>query len=1490
MRPDSLPPKLMLAMLTFAVYCKLWKFSLWRCVPRLGRGLAAAFALVFVRELFANPQGMTVGSGTANAVTTGSRLNVTVSQNAFLNWQSFNIAPGETTAFHQPSPASIVWNKITDANPSQIWGNISANGVVVLMNQSGFFFGPGSVVNAAGFVATTATTLPDFSPGGAWQFSGPPPAASIVNYGEIKVSPGGSAFLIAEKVENHGVLMAPDGTLGLYAGKQVLMSERPDGRGLSVEVRLPEGSVDNQGKLVADAGSILVHAQTVNQNGLLQANSVRQQNGVIELVASDSVSLGANSVIAAEGDATSVSRGGRITVKSEGTFEDAVGSRISIAGGGLGGDGGQVELSAPSMAAIHSSVDGRALPAYVGGSLLIDPNDITIGASGSGTIPASGTVPASSSPTTLDLNVGSAFVGLANITLQARRNITILSGTRWDLAQSTGLSGGSHLLSLEAGNDITLESGASINSGLGWSLSLAAGRDFTTSDALKSTAGNILFQPGSSLIAQDGSISLRAGKDITLQSGAGWSLADIAGAVTPISLLSAEARNNITIQGASIAAGQGWSVSLAAGRDFSTPDSVTPGSGSILFQTTGSLEAKNGSVRLNAGKDVTVASGFVRTIGSGSIDVTAVSGNVNTGTKANGFVFLATDDVSHNNYMQVDSDLGGISTAAGGNVTITAGGDITSYLPKNGDTRIRATDAGSGAFGPEPGNVTLNAGGNVTGHYVLRNGVGVINAGVQVLNDQVTVVNSLADAGTAQANLALSLVKGGWTVNAPQDIFLQEVRNPNGIYNSLGFTGLLAAKHYFDYDPAAYVSLDAGNSVNLTGVRGSSLPRKSGTFDQNIPAIYAPSLSISAGAGGVQIADDIILFASPKGQLDITTTGGNPATGTGSLEGTQAGALVSVIMSDSGSAQYKPDSNPNADFGASDHARIPLHVGDSVPVRLDISGNIGPHTVDDPTGGLLLVSPKHAEIKVAGSMINSRFNIQNLGLGDVTTLNVAGDILNHNIFSSVKDPTAPNFSPFLYAVDQSLASLPGRFSYGGGMLTFRGHMSTTELNALEHLQVYVVDPITARPILDANNNLQITTVSILDPAIAEPLFTETQKVPANPDTGYTIGGPGSLRVTARNLDLGATTGIRSVGPANNTALAKLGASGASISVDLTGNLDMFSTAIASFAGGNINVNAGGYVNVGTSVQTGDEVARGIFTVGKSDVTVTARGDVNVNGSRIAAYDGGNVTVTSQEGSVNAGHGGQGSVEVEQVYVDPSTGRVLTYTPTIPGSGILATSFPASLDPAIPSSKNGPGNIVINAPHGDIIASAGGVVQIALNRVNSTASISLTAGRNIDATGSGVIGNNVSLKADGAIKGLVVAQHDISISAQQNVAVTAIGSGNVNVSSGGTISGTIVGVGNVSVSGASVDAAMLSQGNVSANSANVGSSSAFTSANAAGATSQSSAASSEQQVKSAVVASASTANEEEDLKKKRAPESGPAIARRTGRVTVILPKS
>src|ERR1700760_570774 len=87
--------------------------------------LVGLLALVRGR-LMATPAGLTVASGSAFAQQLGAQLNVTVSQLAILNWQSFNIGRGETTSFLQPSANSIVLNVIGGANPSQIFGSLKA--------------------------------------------------------------------------------------------------------------------------------------------------------------------------------------------------------------------------------------------------------------------------------------------------------------------------------------------------------------------------------------------------------------------------------------------------------------------------------------------------------------------------------------------------------------------------------------------------------------------------------------------------------------------------------------------------------------------------------------------------------------------------------------------------------------------------------------------------------------------------------------------------------------------------------------------------------------------------------------------------------------------------------------------------------------------------------------------------------------------------------------------------------------------------------------------------------------------------------------------------------------------------------------------------------------------------------------------------------------------------------------------------------------------
>jgi filamentous hemagglutinin family protein len=1468
-----------------------------KIILALGHLMPGIIFVVLTRPAGANPTGMTVQSGTASLNLNGSQLTVTAGNNAFLNWQSFNIAAGESTVFSQPSATSVVWNRIGDQNPSQIYGSLQANGVVVLLNSSGFYFGPNSFVSAAGLVVSTANCMPPQNAGGAWEFNGPPPLASIVNFGQIHIGHGGNCFLIANQIANNGDIEAPGGNIGLAAGQTVTLSERPDGRGMSMRVTLPQGSVDNYGNLVADGGTIALNASVVNQNGFIQANSVQNQNGVIELVASDQLNLGATSQIQAQGDASpSGSAGGSVTLKSQISFSDAAGSEISVAGGANGGNGGTVEISAPVMPAIHSAIDGHAQPGAAGGQLLLDPDFIVLNTSGNDTVNGGGTVGVGDSPgDTLYLNVGnsgnnysdSAFIGFSRITLQAAYDITLADGTAWNLSGSTGQSSGQ--LVLEAGRNIifgnTDQSGnvASIFDANNWSIALYAGvTDFA----------NKIVTPGA------GSIYL----------------------------------NNFDPNN--------------PGNGF---DPSNPGSGFI--RTAG------GSITLVAGQDITVGTGYINTTGGGSISAHALAGNIDTGGYAQGYIFQAASSASGGYYVDPTLGVGGISTIAGGDVNLTAGGDVNSLLPgRNGyfydgnftssANNANITTAGCGAYGfgtGQIGNVNIVAGGDVTGNFLVANGMGNIFAGVQMDASGNPVRNAAGNyvlgasgsAGTDQTSLALNLITGGWNVTAAENIYLQEVRNPNGDFN-LNPGG---AFHTFDYAPSDYVNLTAGNLVQL-GASSAALPRLSGIDSLKVPFIYPGILDISAGAGGVILDGDssaasyseLILYPSPLGSLTINTTDGGSLVGNLSANnGTPQ--IFDLIVSDSGHDQY--NSSSGGLFGLNDHAATPVHQGSEMPVTLNISGDMDL---------LLLGSPEAAQINVVGNMNNCRFQGMNLNATDTTSINVGetakismensgilnpatdggltvgGDIVNRSAFTSVNlsgvtGAGIPDLSVLAQAYDNNIngtaisaATLATSFFYNPAtkVLTYQnipGVSLPNLLNLLQNLTVEVFNN-NGRPELDANGNPITRQVSVIDAASASALLAEYNSLGPIPtgSGGYTIGGGGTFAINAANMDLGTTTGIQSKGAGlykvnGNYPLASLFSLGADIAINLTGDLTMYSSAIASLNGASISVNAGGNVNVGSSDFTVSALgARGIFTTGQGNVSVIADGDINVNGSRIAAYNGGNVTVESLHGDINAGTGGSGFVVVSSYSVDG--GNVTASAPTIPGSGILATTFPGDSQQVV-------GNILVEAPNGNVNASAGGIVQLPLNGVNTAASIvevlaglelrdssgnpvsaanissgtpvQVSGSRNIDATGSGVIGSTVNLDASGSVTGVIFARNDIAINAQQNVNVTALAQGSINVSSGGTISGTLIGVGGISASGGSIDA------NLESNSGIYGDTSGSKGMSQSSAASATSAAASASEAGPA--AAKTDTGPDDDVLKKKKPIN---LARKVSRVTVLLP--
>ena len=1348
----------------------LWK---WLCV------FLATLAMLRQSRVLANPTGMGVVAGSATARQLGSQLNVVVSQAAVLNWQSFNIGPGETTSFFQPSANSVVLNLIGGSSPSKIFGSLNANGTVILENSSGFYFASGSMIKVGGsFIATTAAAPPDLGSSSGWQFTGMPPLANIVNYGQIQVGAGKSLFLISENIENHGSLNAPGGSVDLAAGQTVLVSESPDGRGMSAKVTMPRGSVDDFGRITADGGSIMMQAQVVNQDGVLQADSVQDKNGVIELVASDQLNLGAKSQILARGDnSAAISAGGNVTLKSENIFTDASGSEIVTTGGGHGGNGGNVEISAPNIESLNSAMDAGAQNGFVGGIFLLDPVNIVLGTSGSGVVPPSGTVDSGSSGNLL-LNVNTAFKNknFSQILLQASGNIYIGNGSfnssglftfssnpgiTWNLSASTGVNSGQ--LTLEAGGDIYFGNRSLITDANNWSVTLEAGYNFIA-NAVQASSGSIY-------------------------------LSDVV-------------RNSSGVQSAD------------ANGNF------VPSNGS------GSIQLATGNINLTAGGSVDVGTGSVLTTAGGTtggnIDVTALSGNIVVGTKTSGVQNSGYEDDVNGNW-NVSASLGGISTMAGGNVTLDAvNGSI------NPSTRL-TTFGVSGAFGS--GDVTLIAGNQIFGTFNVADGTGTMLAGVSMANNQPTVLNSAANVGSLSQPVSLQLASGSWNVWAANNIFLSEVRNPSGTFDS-------GDSFPFNYSPTAAANFWAGNGITLLG---QNLPRTDG--NPTMPAIYAPQLSLNAGADGITIDSPIILAPSATGALKITTRAGGDVI-----------AVNTDVSNPSGITMSDSDSTDWTTF-ASGHAATPLHLHDPNPVSLDIAGNIY---------GLILNVPTFANITVAGSIYNFGFSGQNLSTSQTTSIMAGGDIVYSDTLHagsvSLSDPLP---TELLNAALSGSPTVSAQLSQSSGTLSINSQMTVDGLNFLLNPTVVELNA-SGNPVLDSSGNPVLVPV-VLDTAQRSAilaLYTESQA-----QNGLALAGPGNFNVSGRNIDLGISAGITADFPdAPDAALTAISTSGANISVTTSGNLEMTVSRIANGGlSGGIDLSVGGVLDVGGSTTAlGDPNSpKGIFTTSGGGITVNASGDVNVDGSRIATYDGGDINITSQNGDVNAGSGGQGFVIFQSLQLDSATGQLIPIQADIPLSGILTTT--------VHGSTASLGNITINTPNGSVNSSQGGVLQIAFNNANTSDNfIDVTAGKDINATGSGIIGQNVHLQAGGDITGVVVGSQSVAVNSQQSVDVTAVSGGNVNISASGTVSGTVVGGGNVSVSGSAIDAAVRG-GSVS------------TSGDTSGATFGAPAGPAAENTPVAdnanTVGSQTEASEEDDTRKKKSI----GLARKVSRVTVLLPQ-
>ncbi|HKE09932.1 MAG TPA: filamentous hemagglutinin N-terminal domain-containing protein, partial [Myxococcota bacterium] len=750
--------------------------------PSLFRTLALCLVewLVFVPSALANPQGGVVHGGQALITGQGTPV-VTVhqfSQNAVLSWQTFNIKHGETTNFQQPGANSVAINRILDGQASSILGSLNATGHVYLINPNGIVFGPGSSVNAYALAAATsakAGQLVALSRDGFDPSATSAPGAKIVNQGQITAGSGGFVYLVAPEVKNgaDGVIVAQGGEIQLAAGATVYLTDRPDGTGLAIAYTAPGspgGSAVNLGKLVSDAGFVKMRAALVRQQGLVEANSVRERDGKIELVADQGVELASGSVTEAHGGSDGTSSGGSIQVSSGGNASVESGAVLDATGGAQGGAGGSIDVSAKGKVGLSGTFRVAGSHGSKGGHVLVDPDQVEI----SGTQTFDG--------------------GNGSVSVEANQNITLDPGATVSLVDPVGTP----TYGLYSGGDIVFGSGSQITDGSApgtaqnhWNVQMIAGaapqdvnlsaNQVVTNPTLQNdtqqnpAAGGVYLSgatgttPGSLQPlppvtgTSTGLVSLTAGDLTVLAAGDVW-VGNGGGLKNQTGKIDVEAGRDVRFAAAPALTGTTQDAVIENG---SGPIRVVAG-GSLILNANGNGDAAIRTVGIQDPNDPN--QGGTRTDG-GNIVVWAQNGDVDAG---NGNRWLqpgpgvpvanpnapGTSDVMP----VVANGILGIGSQAGGNVTVVAGGNVltgnaipttltggtaggTGTNPQEDFTgghigvfgqpvvlKTRSPTQSNQILGNAPDSLLLViAGGDISGSYVVRHGRGVFRAGYSLM-------------------------------------------------------------------------------------------------------------------------------------------------------------------------------------------------------------------------------------------------------------------------------------------------------------------------------------------------------------------------------------------------------------------------------------------------------------------------------------------------------------------------------------------------------------------------------------------------------------------------------------------------------------------------------------------------------------------------------------------------------------------------------------
>jgi len=1314
------------------------------------------------------PTGGVVVGGSGNILQDGANVVINQASNKLvLNWESFNLGQDATVRFNQPGTSAVALNRILDQSPSQIFGQISSNGQVFLINTHGIIFGSTAQVNVGGLVASTLDLTPTDFLSNHFNLNAVGGGAGIVNHGTIAAASGGSVSLIGGSVANDGVILANYGRINLDGAEHAVLDF--DGNGLinvqitgELKQRLDaKAAVSNTGTLQADGGTVVLEAAAardlftnlVNNSGVIDAGAISHDGGVVRLVArgGDTVSSGRIDATGAHGGSVQLlsDRNVGVTGGSIDASGTSGGGDIRIGGGWQGGEG--LQTADAVYVDDDATLKADAMRDGDGGSVVVWGNHAnnfygSISARGGASSGDGGRVETSSHD---GLNAqgrvdASAAHGRMGSWLLDPYSVTISSAA--DSKTSAGPvytpSGNNSVVNAgEIGTALT--GGTSVYVFTNTSGGSQSGNITVDAPITASGAGQLYLQAYGSILVND-DITAAAGESLDVHlwanyAGTGGANTYTKGSCTTgcVVTIGDTAASSIDTHGGLVDIQASGAVRIGNNGNTATVQAATLNIGSATNRV--------GSIREGSGGSIV----------AGTITARATSGI----TLANGANEIGTANLYGGTTQITDSTDLMLGTVATGNLTATTtgtlgfgGGTVNGNLTATSSGDIGQSGAltvtGTSSFSAGTGLITLTQANNDFQDAVsLSGGAARITDKNALWLDQVSTDGLLATSsgalvlgtGTITGDLtatsndgAITQASGGLAVTGASaidagtgDITLADAGNDfTGVVILTGDATQIAS--------SGALSLGTLDTGNLTVDSGDVLSFAGGNVDGTVDAASAGSISQS-GALDIGGASS---FTSGSGSITLTQAG-NVFGGAVSLAGgatqiTSAGALTLGTLA-TGDLTAISTGALDLGQGTVDGTLAATSNGGAI-TQTDALAVTGASTLDAGTGAITLADALNS---FAGAVSATGSDISLQSSGDLTVA-----ALTSGTDGSVSLIAGGSLFLPTMAIDTGLGNLT--LAANGGSLGINGNLSGANVSLASDSDLTLAYDVTTTGTLGLTSggaiNQTAGTLSVGGASSIVAAGDVTLTGAANDFQGAVSLGGSIVQINDANAlvlgslatgDLTATsTGNLTLGTGTvggnlvATGGGAIDQAGGGLAVSGTSSIDAGSDAITLADVGN---DFGGAVNLtGGTVAITDKNALSLGTLATGALTVTSTGALDLGQGAI----GGNLSVDSNGGAISqtGGLSVTGSSDI-----DAGTGAITLDNSANSFAGVMSLT---GGDTRITSN----GNLALGLlATGDLTVLGTGTLSFAGG----------TIGGNLDATGVGDISQTGALGVSGS---------------------------------------------------------------------------------------------------------------------------------------------